>query len=488
MRLNQTIRAGIGWTTGSRLFGLFLQVASSTVVSRHLSPGDIGVLGFANIFVGFLGRFTSFGIDAAIVQRKQVDDKVLATAFTLQSALGIAAFVAALMIAPVGQVLIGHAGAAHILMVLGTVFLLNVLAFVPTTRFTRELEYGRLSFAYACRALGRGVLVIGLVWLGFGYWGVVVAEVVATMVLLASLGRTYPWIVRPRFDEGTARALLGFAGPILASNLVVFILFNADNFAIGSLLGATMLGYYAVAFNWGSMICGILYETVNNVLFPAFSKIQDSVADMKRLYLKTVERVGFVAVLVNTCLLASAHDFLVVVQGRGSDKWLPAVTCLQILAVYGMLRALTEPLANVMLTLRKTKTLLKANVVGAVIEIALIVPALLGFGINGVAILVLIAYAAQLWVCGPVLARDLSVRARELVQIVVPLAIASAVSVYVSFAAVPQAVETSWLSFGLRIFVTIAALILVHGALTSFRMLREALDVAGWILREAREA
>jgi len=479
---------GISWASGTRLFGLLLQMASAAVIARYLASGDIGLIGFAGIFIAFLSRFTNFGIEAAIIQRGQLDRNVLTTAFTLQGALAVTAFVASLMIAPFGQVLIGHEGASGVIVALGSIFLINILGFLPTCLLTRELNYGRLSLAQASRALSRGMLVIGLVLLGFRYWGIVIADIVAAIVFLLSLGRAHRWVLRPRFDKNAARALLNFAAPIFACNLLVFALFNADNFAIGAVLGATMLGYYVIAFNWGSMICGLLYETVNSVLFPAFSKIQNNIDEMRHLYLKTLERVGFVAVLVNTCLLASAHDFLVVFLGKGSDKWLPAVTCLQVLCVYGMLRALTEPLANVMLALGRTRTLFTANVVATLIELGLMAPALYWYGINGVAVLVLVAYGAQLWLFVPFVVRQLSMRLRELLAIVLPLAIAGGVSVYVTSLVLSHGSEVSWLSLALRIFVTATTVTLVHGFLSSFRLFRDAVEIVGWIARGAREA
>ena len=94
-------------------------------------------------------------------------------------------------------------------------------------------------------------------------------------------------------------------------------------------MGSAQLGYYALAFTWGSFICGLLYDTVNNVLLPAFSAIQHDVSAMRRWYLKTLDLVGFVSVIANTTLLANAHFFLVTFLGKGSNKWLPAMASLQ---------------------------------------------------------------------------------------------------------------------------------------------------------------
>ena len=81
--LEVKILGGMGWAAGSRLFALGLQVAASTVVARQLSSSDVGLIGFATVFIAFLSRFTSFGIDAAIIQRKILDGRLLATAFLL---------------------------------------------------------------------------------------------------------------------------------------------------------------------------------------------------------------------------------------------------------------------------------------------------------------------------------------------------------------------------------------------------------------------
>jgi O-antigen/teichoic acid export membrane protein len=316
--------------------------------------------------------------------------------------------------------------------------------------------------------------VVGLVLLGFGYWGIVVAEVVATVIFVTILGLVRPVIVRLRWDKSAARELFHFGSPIAGSSLLVFLLFNADNFAIGSVVGATALGYYVVAFNWGSLICSILSETVNGVLLPAFAKMQDDLDAMRRLYLRSVASVGFIGVLANTCLLAVGHEFLVVVLGRGTEKWLPALTCLHVLAVYGMIRALTEPLANVAIAVGKTKVLLTANAVAAAIEIVPMLWILWKYGITGIAVLVTVAYLAQVLVYVPFLARELAVRGRDLLRIVVPLAVASGIAVFVGSVALGPSVEPSWFSFGARIIVTGGVFTLLHGLLTSFTVVRDA--------------
>ena len=62
------------------------------------------------------------------------------------------------------------------------------------------------------------------------------------------------------------------------------------------------MGYYALAFTWGSFICWLLQVTVNTVLMPTLAAIQHDPAALRRWYLKTME-------------LLATHSFL----GKGSN-------------------------------------------------------------------------------------------------------------------------------------------------------------------------
>ena len=185
------------------------------------------------------------------------------------------------------------------------------------------------------------------------------------------LAQTWPAALRSKPQEkcpsvsnliGPMRGnICGFGVPLLGGGVLVFLVFNMDNFLVGSRMGSAKLGYYALAFTWGSFICGLLSDTVNNVMLPAFSAIQDDTAAMRRWYLKTVDMVGFVAVVANTALLANAHFFLMTFLGKGTDKWLPAATALKILCIYGIMRVITEPLGNCIVARGRTKMLLHAD-------------------------------------------------------------------------------------------------------------------------------
>ena len=294
-------------------------------------------------------------------------------------------------------------------------FLLSTIGFMPLVTLTREQNFRALVIPGVLSVIARSVIAITLVLSGWEYWSIVLADIGATIVSAVAIQFMRKIPMGLHFDWHIAQEYLRFGAPLLGSGILVFVIFNLDNLLIGSVMGSVQLGYYALAFTWGSFICGLLSGTVNSVLFPAFSAIQDDTAAMKRWYLKTVDLVAFLSLIVNTMLLANAHFFLVTFLGNGNDKWLPATSSLEILCVYGIIRATTEPLANCIMALGRTRVLLQAAILAGLIEVVLLALVVKSGKIELVAAVVLFAYATQAVIYIPFLRRHLGIGVRDLV-------------------------------------------------------------------------
>ena len=138
--------------------------------------------------------------------------------------------------------------------------------------------------------------------------------------------------IRLSFNWADAQEYLRFCIPLFGSGVLIFLIFNLDNFLVGTSMGSTQLGYYALAFTWGSFISVLLNDTVNNVLMPTITAIQNDPVAMRRWYLKTIDLAALrPAAGVNAALFANVHYFLLTFLGKGTNKWMPAALSLQIL-------------------------------------------------------------------------------------------------------------------------------------------------------------
>jgi PST family polysaccharide transporter len=446
---------------------------TASVVARNLSPSDYGVVGFAYIIIVFLSHFSDVGVGSAAIRRPNLDGNSLQTAFTLKIILGCGAFVAAFLIAPFAHHFFNHPATGNVVRILAFDFLVNTVGFMSMVTLTREQNFKALVIPGIAGAVARSILAVTLILCGWKYWAVVFADVGANLATAIALQLARKIRIHFHFDWEVAREYLRFGTPLLAGGLLVFLIFNMDNFIVGNRLGSAKLGYYALAFNWGSFMCGLLYDTVNNVLFPAFSAIQNDTAAMRRWYLKTIDLVGFVAVVANTALLANVHWFLTTFLGKGTGKWLPAQTALEILCIYGIIRVITEPVGNCIMARGGTKLLLQANALAGAIELPLILLVLHTGNLGLIAAAVLVAYAAQAFIFVPYLRREFSIRFRDLIAQLWPV-IPALVGGYVITSLLPDWFGGTFFTLACRGLFTASVVALIHGLCTRFRCFHEA--------------
>lgn len=445
----------IGYNSIAKIVQLVFSAIASIILTRTLVPSDYGIIGFAGILISFLSQFGDFGLTNAAIQKKDLSQVDLYTALTIKLFLSLIIFVVAFFCAPLMVKFFDNQAIVPVVRVLASIFVLNSIYFLPNLVLTRDLNYRKISYANMISAFVNSAVAVALALLGFKYWSLVIASISMTASLCLMINIYHPLRFRLAYDHGVAKKLMNFGGNLFLSGFTVFVTFNADNFLIGAVSGATELGYYSVAFTWGTMACTIISLMVVNVLFPTFSKIQEDRERLKSYYLKVLQYVSFGGVLINMTLLVVSRDWLVLVLGSNTEKWLPALYALRIICIYGVFRLLLEPVGPVMMAIGRTNVLRKATLLVAVIELGGLYPVLNNFGIVGVALLVTIAYVSQYALYIRSLRKELQIGFRELARCVAPAVLAA-----IPFAGIFLAGETI---FDISIVVFIGKLIACTG-------------------------
>jgi lipopolysaccharide exporter len=462
----------IGYRGVARFVSFALQAGTAVILARYLSARDYGIVGYALIFVTFLARFNDLGFGTALVQRQELNERIINVAFSLRLALGTAAFILALLASKLVGASFGDPAVSTVVVVLSLDFLISSLSFIPNSLMIRAMDYRRWIQPTIAAAVVRAVVACWLAIHGFGFWSIVVASVVSSIVQTAwFLGLSHTR-VRPQWDKGTAGELLSFGLPLFSSGLLIFALFNADNLIIGAVSGAAILGYYAIAFNWGAMTSSLVYEVVHSVLFPNFARMQNDRDRMRRSYLRIMEQLSAIGVLIHIGLFCCAKEFLVIILGRGGEKWLPATTALQVLCIYGIVRLLLEPLGNVLVAVGRTSLLFRATLIATCCEILLLYPALALGGITGVAVIVTCSYAVQGVVYWPLLRDDLAITPNELGRVIFPSVVAGACA-WLAGMSVESALPFGVPAFALMIVTITVVFVSVQGVLSSWRWFGE---------------
>jgi len=188
---------GVLWSGSSQTAKQVLQFVITAILARLLSPADFGLIGMVTVITGFLNIFSELGLGAALIQRKELTDEHISTAFSASILSSLALMALTMMSAPALALFYKDASLVPITVVLALNFPLGALGVVHLNLLQRELDFRRVAVIENGALIASG---IGAVWLavnGFGVW-----SLVAQTLIGATVGSLLAWTLthhRPRW-------------------------------------------------------------------------------------------------------------------------------------------------------------------------------------------------------------------------------------------------------------------------------------------------
>jgi PST family polysaccharide transporter len=338
LTLTERTAGAAQWRFAGSALNVLSQFAIGVVLARLLTPADFGVVALAMIVLGVARPIGELGIGNALVQRATLTERHIRAAFTFSALLGVV--VAAAIAAgatPIAR-LLGDPHAAAVLRLLVVGFALQGVAVVSTALLRRDLDFKKQFFIdTASYILGYGGVAIGMALRGYGVWSLAWGTV--AQLSIAGLARLL--VVRhptsPLFAPRELGELLTFGLGSAGVSVVSYVALNGDNYVVGRWIGAANLGLYGRAY--ALMNTPYLYaaNVMSGVLFPAFSRVQNEPARLRRAYLVATRLTATIAAPILVALAIASPHLIVGIYG---PHWGGVVAPLQILCIAGYFRAL----------------------------------------------------------------------------------------------------------------------------------------------------
>lgn len=324
-----SVRKSLLWSYASQTVTLGVTFATSVVVTRLLSPVDMGIYALALAISGVLGVFLSFGTQAYLVREAELDPRVVRSAFTVNLMLS---GVLALCLFAAGAIewWLDQQALATVFLIMGFGPLLSALEFVPATLFMREMRYGVISLLTVVRVLVTSSVTLGLVFGGAGVPGLAAGPVVANLVcaLLYMALRPRDLIFRPGLYQ--FRAIAVFGVQMLSISGVAQVASRGSDILLGSMLGLAALGLYARASSLSALVFVNVYGLATGVIFAKLSRDLRETGEIHHSFVRALRMITGVMwpMLIGLAIVAGP-----VVQLLYGRRWLPAATPLSLLMI-----------------------------------------------------------------------------------------------------------------------------------------------------------
>lgn len=337
MSLRKKAIKGVFWSLVQKWGMEFLSLLTFVVLSRLLEPKAFGLVSMALIFLDFIQILLDQGFSAAIIQRSELEEKHLDTAFWTSLLTGVLlTLIGTLAARPIAE-FFKEPQLTSIVIWLSFSLLISAFSSTQQAILSRKLAFQSLALRSLGATLVGGIVGVGMALWGFGVWSLVISNLVNSLVGTLLLWSVSDWHPGFSFSKKHFQELFSYGVHVIGSKILTFFNRRTDDLLIGSFLGATMLGYYTIAYRLLLVMIKLLTSVTNSVAFPAFSRLQLEPERMRRAFYQVTQLTSFISFPTFFGLLVLAPELLPTLFG---SKWLPSVPVMQILALIGILQSI----------------------------------------------------------------------------------------------------------------------------------------------------
>lgn len=335
------------WATSGTIIQVAAQLAALTILARLLSPVEFGVVTVAMLVTQLALVFSEFGVGPYVVQRAELSESFLASAFMLSCAFGFILALIIWILAPVVAISLGVPDVTGVLRAYSVVFLIKGLSGTQEALAQRELAFRFLARADGWSfVVGYAAVSVLAAFAGFSFWAVVIGHISQALIKAGFVVGRYRGIYRGRKDFEAVREIITFGSGQTLSRLASYVGSQADSYVVASSLGVTTIGIYGRANQLVTMPAFYLGQIFDKVIFPAVSRFQSDRNRVGSAYQLAIFAILIVSVPLAVGTWLFAEPFVQVVLGSGWDAVITPVKILAVAIPFRMIHKVSDPIAR----------------------------------------------------------------------------------------------------------------------------------------------
>jgi O-antigen/teichoic acid export membrane protein len=468
---NLTSRAtsALGWSFLNTVVAKLSTMGIGVALARLLGPHEFGAFAVSVVALLMVMSFNELGVSLAIVRWEGDPREIAPTVTTISVVSSLIIYAGCFAGAPAFAATMGAPAATTVIRVLAINVIFDGLVSTPVALMERYFRQDKRMIADQANNWIGSATSIALAVMHFGAMSLAIGRLAGAGVAAVLFIIFSPEPLRFGWNRAKARELFAFGMPLAGASLIVFAVQNADQIVVGRYLGATAVGFYALAFNLSGWPITIFSVPIRTVAPALFSRLQRDRAQLKTGFLASVGLME--SLTLPACLLISGASVPLVRFVYGAH-WEPAARALVWLGVLAAIRILFEFIYDFFVILARSRVVFTVQLVWLILLIPALIVGTKMYGIAGTAmaevvvslVLVLPWYLSELSSIG-ISRRSFSAK------VVLPLL--AAVVVAIAAAAISRTISNALAACGISGVIALAAVVLlVYGMRASVAQLR----------------
>lgn len=358
------VRSAVFWRSGTQIIAQIIAWGSTLAVIRILDPNDYGIFAMTQVVFIFLSFMNGYGLASSIIQAEKVEPIQIRQAFGMLLLLNGGIAILQILLAPVAADYYRQPIIGDLLRLQALIFLATPFMVLPEALMTRNLEFKKPAIINLISAVVGATVALYFALAGHGVWTLIYAPISIFWTRAICLVIAVKFYIWPSFNFKGAGHMFGFGATLLASHLFWTIQSQADIFIAGRSLNPHDLGLYAEALFLTTIFAAKFVPPLNEVAFPAYSRLQDNPEALSRSFLTAVRLIMLISCPLYLGMSVTAGPLVATLFG---PKWLEMTPFVAILALAMPVMTLQILFAPANNAAGKPQITARASFVGAIL-------------------------------------------------------------------------------------------------------------------------
>ena len=333
-QLKQKMISAVAWSTIEKFGQQLLQFLAGLVFARLLMPEDFGVMGIIMIFVALSLILVESGLGQALIRKTNISNDDYTSVYYFNLATAIVLYLILFLISPLIAGFFHQTELIALIRVMSLMIIVNAFYLIPYAQLGRAMDFKTISKVNIISISGGALAGIGVAFLEFGVWSLVVQQSVYHLLKMMLLHLSVRWKPSGKFSFGIIRSLWDYSLKILFTSLINVIFNNL--FLI--ILGRSYSKGEAGQFSQGNKLSETFSYTFQSIFagstFALFSQLQNDIPRFGRILGEMNRRTALVSIPIVSILIAVASPLITLIW---TDKFQPAVIYFQLMSIASLL-------------------------------------------------------------------------------------------------------------------------------------------------------
>lgn len=364
------------WVYCENIAAQLVSFIVTIVLARLLEPGDYGSIALVTVFINIANVFVTSGFNMSLVQKKNADSLDYNTIFWTNFIIAIILYGVLFWGAPLIGIYYNNKILDSVIRILALRIPLSAYNSVQTAYVSNKMIFKKSFLSTSLGALLSGIFGICLAYLGAGIWALVAQSISTIIFNTVFLAVIVEWKPRCEFSIDRLRSLASFGWRLLVTGLMFTGYSELRTLVIGKRYTAEQLGYYNKGCQFPQFVASNIDTTITRVMFPALSKNQDNLVDLKKMTRRAAKTSAFIMTPVLFGLAVVADNLVVLLL---TDKWTSCVPYMQIMCIVWWLQPTQSCSIQAVKAIGRSDLYLRIEVISKIFGISLLFISILIF-------------------------------------------------------------------------------------------------------------